>query len=504
MFTNKNADSKSANAKSSSRGKIWLLIILLVVGSAGGWWYFGRSADKQNNEVPAYRYQLVERGSIISTLEGVGAVQPVNSYTVKALVTGEVLSAPFSEGDVIAAGQLLYQIDAGRAQNNYTLAKLNLAEAQADAAKLSVTAPADGQVVKIHCAKGDLVSSGVQLLYLRDRRQMLLEAPFKTEEAKQLQVGQEASVLLESSGEHISGVIQEISTVEQVSGGQLTHKVTIRLNNPGSLQEGDWATAEAGGFASVRSGLLEYGYSKQVLAEQSGEVAEILVQEGDNVKAGQALLRLADESVENALHRAQIELDNAQTALEDYTIKSPIAGTVIEKKFEQGDTIDSNNNASEMAVIYDMSKLEFVMNVDELDIGLIQVGQPVQVVADALNGQEFVGYVSKISIKGSSSNGVTTYPITVTLEDFGALLPGMNINAEVVLQQAEDVLLVPMNAVARGSMLLVEGSEGEPSDLSGYCWRQVELGLNDDYYVEVISGLQEGEKIAIANAASNG
>ena len=55
MFTNKNADSKSANAKSSSRGKFWLLIILLVVGSAGGWWYFGRSADKQNNEVPAYR-----------------------------------------------------------------------------------------------------------------------------------------------------------------------------------------------------------------------------------------------------------------------------------------------------------------------------------------------------------------------------------------------------------------------------------------------------------------
>ena len=68
MFTNKNADSKSANAKSSSRGKLWLLIILLVVGSAGGWWYFGRSADKQNNEVPAYRYQRVERGSMISYL----------------------------------------------------------------------------------------------------------------------------------------------------------------------------------------------------------------------------------------------------------------------------------------------------------------------------------------------------------------------------------------------------------------------------------------------------
>ena len=186
--------------------------------------------------------------------------------------------------------------------------------------------------------------------------------------------------------------------------------------------------------------------------------------------------------------------------------KTPCNGRRLNYKFERGDTIDSNNNASEMAVIYDMRQLEFVMNVDELDIGLMQVGQPVRVVADALQGQEFTGYVSKISIKGNSNNGVTTYPITVTLEDFGALLPGMNINAEVVLQQAENVLVVPMNAISRGSMLLVadsEGTAGQPSDLPGYSWREVELGMNDDYYVEVISGLQEGEKIAIPTGVKN-
>ncbi len=122
--------------------------------------------------------------------------------------------------------------------------------------------------------------------------------------------------------------------------------------------------------------------------------------------------------------------------------------------------------------------------------------------ADALGGQEFTGYVSKISIKGNSSNGVTTYPITVTMDEFGALLPGMNINAEVVLQQAEEVLVVPMNAISRGQMLLVEGSDGEPSDLPGYSWRQVELGMNDDYYVEVLSGVQDGERIAIPTSSN--
>lgn len=483
--------------------KVVIVILLLIMAGFAIWWFIGRQNDVKNADTPAYRYQLVERSSIISTLEGVGTVQPVNSYTVKALVTGDVLNAPFNEGDMIEAGQLLYQIDAGRAQNSYNLAQLNLQEAESGLADLSVTAPVGGQVVAIHCKVGDSVNVGSQLLYLRDRETMLLEAPFRTDEAKQLQVGQTAEVIMESSDQHIAGVIKEISSVEQVSaGGVLTHKVTIEVKNPGSLQEGDWAAAEAGGFASVRSGLLEYSKSEQVLAKVAGDVAEILVSEGDNVKQGQALLRLSDENIQNDLRRAQIELENAKAALADYTITSPIAGTVIEKKFNQGDTIDSNNNASEMAVIYDMSKLEFVMNVDELDIGLIQVGQPVQVVADALGGQEFTGYVSKISIKGNSSNGVTTYPITVTMDEFGALLPGMNINAEVVLQQAEEVLVVPMNAVGRGQMLLVEGSDGEPSDLPGYSWRQVELGMNDDYYVEVLSGVQDGERIAIPTSSN--
>lgn len=486
--------------------KFWLIMALLLAAGGAGWWFMGRADERQKAEAPAYRYQLVERSSIISTLEGVGTVQPVNSYTVKALVTGEVLSAPFKEGDMIEAGQLLYQIDAGKAQNSYTIAQLNLQDAADKAEKLKVTAPADAQVVKIHCAPGDSVNVGSQLVYLRDRNTMQLEVPFAAAEAAQLQAGQAAEVILESSGRRVAGSIKEIAAVEQVSNGVLTHKVTILLPNPDSLQEGDWAAAEAGGFAAVRSGVLDYGYSEQVLARSSGEVAEILVREGENVRRGQQLVRLTAESTENELRRAQIELDNAQAALDDYTITSPIAGTVIEKKFEQGDTIDSNNNASEMAVIYDMRQLEFVMNVDELDIGLMRVGQPVQVVADALQGQEFVGYVSKISIKGNSSNGVTTYPITVTLDDFGALLPGMNINAEVVLQQAEDVLVVPMNAISRGNMLLVEGADGEPADLPGYCWREVELGMNDDYYVEVLSGLQEGERIAIpaGGAAANG
>lgn len=311
---------------------------------------------------------------------------------------------------------------------------------------------------------------------------------------------------MQSTGERFSGTITEISSVQQVgTGGTLTHEVSILVQNPGGLTEGVFATAEAGGFVCAGSGTFEYRHSEQIMAEVSGDLAELYVKEGDVVSKGQSLLRLSSTQVETGLRNAQLNLDNAQAQLDEYTITSPIAGTVIEKKFEQGDTIDSNNNASEMAVIYDMSQLEFTMNIDELDIGKLQVGQKVQITCDALEGEQFEGYVSKISINGKSNNGVTTYPVTVKLDEYGNLLPGMNINATIMLQQAENVLAVPAGAVQRGNLVLVQGAEAE-SDVEppagqttpeGYVWREVEIGVNDDSYIEIISGLEEGEMIAV-------
>ena len=455
-------------------------------------------------QAPEYFYEAVGRRNIVATLEGTGTVQPVNSYTVKALVTGDVLNAPFEEGDVIEAGALLFQIDPDRAKNSYTQSQLSLQVAQEEAAKLNVTAPVDGQVVKIHCEQGDSINAGNALIDLQDRQNMLLKVPFLTNEATQLSAGQSAEVIMQSTGERFGGTIQEISSVQQVgTGGTLTHEVSILVQNPGGLTEGMFATAEAGGFVCAGSGTFEYRHSENILAEVNGDVASLLVKEGDIVSRGQSLMQLSSSSVQNNLKNAQLNLDNAQAQLDEYTITSPIAGTVIEKKFEKGDTIDSNNNASEMAIIYDMTQLEFTMNIDELDVGKLEVGQKVQITCDALEGQQFEGYVSKISINGKSSNGVTTYPVTVKLDEYGNLLPGMNVNAEIIVSNAENVLTVPMGAVMRGNLIMVEGTESTveapagQTTPEGYVWREVELGVNDDEYIEIVSGLQEGEMIAV-------
>ncbi len=89
---------------------------------------------------------------------------------------------------------------------------------------------------------------------------------------------------------------------------------------------------------------------------------------------------------------------------------------MIEKDYKVGDTIDSSSSGKTLAIIYDLSSLVFEMSIDELDVGSVKVGQGVSVTADALEGQEFTGAVETVSINGTTSNGVTTYPVTVSLK----------------------------------------------------------------------------------------
>ena len=104
-----------------------------------------------------------------------------------------------------------------------------------------------------------------------------------------------------------------------------------------------------------------------------------------------------------------------------------------------------------MAVIYDLSQLTFEMSVDELDVRSVQVGQKVQVTADAVEGKTFTGTVTNISLESSQSNGVTNYPVTVTMEEAGELLPGMNVDGVIILEEAQDTLMIPVEALMRGN-----------------------------------------------------
>ena len=135
-----------------------------------------------------------------------------------------------------------------------------------------------------------------------------------------------------------------------------------------------------------------------------------------------------------------------------------------------------------------------------------------QITADAVEGKTYTGVVTKININGTSNNGVTSYPVTVRIDEYEGLLPGMNVDASIQVETRENVLSAPVGAVARGNRVLVKKPEAaqpekgrkekdmEPSEdgaPAGYEYRQVELGLSDKTYIEIVSGVEEGEILAI-------
>lgn len=150
------------------------------------------------------------------------------------------------------------------------------------------------------------------------------------------------------------------------------------------------------------------------------------------------------------------------------------------------------------------------MNISELDLSKVQPGQEVEITADAVPGQTFLGAVDRVSINGATANGFTTYPATVLLADYGGLNPGMNVSADIVVQQLHNALTIPTPAVQRGDTVLVplEGTLSEDgtvlADPTKVEERAVTLGGGGADYIEITSGLSEGDTILVPATGMGG
>lgn len=469
----------------------------------------------------AYQTAQVQRQDLTVSVSGSGTVTPIESYQVSALVTGEILESPFEDGDQVEKDQLLYRIDPGSAQTALQQAQLSVQQAQMNydtlASSLQVKAIGGGVVQTLHVQEGDLVSAGTAIADITDTSTMTLTVPFQAGDAAHISAGQTAQVTLSGTLETLTGTVESVASADQVgNGGALVRQVKIRLTNPGALTETTSATARVGTYACAAGGTLSPQLRQTITAAASGEITNLNVSVGSRVSAGAVLAAIGGESAENSLadaalavQNAQLSLQSAQEALDSYTITSPISGTVIEKNLKAGDQLNGGDSGA-MAVIYDLSQLELQMDVSELDIGQIQPGQTVEITAEALPGQTFTGVVEKVSVNGTTTDGFTTYPVTILLSEYGDLNPGMNVSAHIIVERSENALCVPAEAVNSDGTVLVAGEGAfaedgvtiaDPSKIES---RPVTLGRGSQDFVEITSGLEEGETVLLPIQSTGG
>ena len=469
----------------------------------------------------AYTQEKLGRRDIVNVYDGSGTINAADSYTVKSLVTGTVLTADFELGDTIQKGDVLYVIDSSDVEGDLESAQLSVSQAQRsydDAADArNVRTKIGGEVSSFAVAAGDAVQAGQTVATVRDTSVMLLAVDFPAAEAQSFAVGQAAQVMPDTTFEVLNGTIRSVSGADPSGDASLmTCTVTIAVPNAGSLTTAQAAVAQVNGVSSLNSAHFAYQREETVVAAASGTVSELCVREGSTVRQDDVLLRITgkdlDKQAQNAadnLRSAELRMSSAERNISHYTIDAPISGTIVDKKIKAGDKLSANDTAMQnLCTIYDMSYLEMKLNVDELKIRSLEVGQEVEITADAVPGETYKGVISSILVAGTTANGSTSYPVTVRIDDMGELLPGMNATAKITTASVKNVLALPNAALVRGSYVLVTrdspsaaNAETSMTAPDGYVYVKVATGISDDDYIEVKSGLQEGDTIAYDNSS---
>jgi len=551
-------------------GKVikYAVILLLIAGLAGGVYYgYNKMVVTANAQNTAKEMTAkVQRGDIEVTISGTGTVQPISVYNIVPLVSGEILEAPFEEGMKVKAGDLLYKIDDSdlsfnieKNRNNIERLRLSGKTTEDDIKSLEIYAPCEGRVTNFTVKEGEQIGSSSEIATIVDDKHLTALVPFNKSQVGNIKVGQEAQLILTEYIVYVDGKVTYVSSTPKVTKeGAMLYDVEITVDNPGAIAEGTVVTGiikrREGDIISPTNGTISSLKQTAVTAKTGGRVKEVFVKEGQWVEEGQIILKLENDSLDSTVQKNSLDLEDAQLSLEaqlkklkDYNILSPIDGTVIKKYYKAGDTIGISSDSKILMTVADLSKMIFTMDVDELDIAKISKGQKVEVIADALPDQTFEGEVTNVAMEGKTENGVTIYPVEVTISEPGQLKPGMNVNAKIFVESKKDVLYVPIGAVVKtGNKAFVyvmeddkgpsqggtrnrqgRQNEGKPSDnaqngfqrsdrnngsgsrhsggaVAGRQRREVVVGINNDEFIEIVGGLREGEIVLIPSTSAGG
>jgi len=553
MNLNTGVGSKFVGKVSRKKLIIFAIIILLIAAiTTIGINYL--NSKKAAGATKQQATAMVRKGDLSVAVSGSGPIKPASKYDLTSNVSGTLTRIYFKDGDKVKAGDLIFEIDDKDTQLQIRQLRNSIAQAQLtrdsnmkDLQSGTVTAPIDGEILDLQIKEGDSLSNNGTLLTITDKSKLKLLVSFNNTYRDKLSVGQKVSVKAYDTGRDelhiIDGSISGISTPSYTtSDGAEVYNVGVIIENSSSLAEGMVGSVECNIdgviVKSNGSSTLNFLKSMTVKASSGGIVSTLNVENGQNVMKGDILAELNNEDLQLTIQTNDLKLEDLHSQLQtaeekllDYKIYAPFDGTFTLNDIEQGNSIKQGDILGSVA---NYDTMEFYIDVDELDIAKIQVGQDAKITIDAItetNDSPLKGAVTKIAVEGSSSNGVSTYPVTVQIEENPALKGGMNANAEIVVNQKTDVLYVPVDAVQKrngksfvsvvsGAGRVGRNSNGGANSASNsegtaevkkqenteqtIEMREVQTGISTEDYIEIVSGLKEGEAVVVTSVSSSG
>jgi HlyD family secretion protein len=334
--------------------------------------------------------------------------------------------------------------------------------------KVEVKSKASGIVEKIYLDAGDKVKTG-QVLADLDKEQLrasVAEAQANLEAAQAAQLAAEASYqknLVDAEGPDVPFLKNDMDRAHD-----LFKQGLIALNQMQDAEKNYHL-----GLNRQSSAVRAAQMSKAQVAQSKAQVAQ-----------------------------AKAALDDASENLQYATITSPMNGVVLSKDVEVGDAVSSilvlGSQATLVMTLGDTSEVYVLGKVDEADVGKVYLGQDARIVVESFKDRKFEGRVTKIAPLGQEKDNVTTFEVRVSIQNPGGeLRANMSANAEIILEEKKSVLLIPEGAVIfdKGNGASVEVPDTKGPD--GRTKLAVKLGITNGVKAEVLSGLNEGQKVIL-------
>ncbi len=200
--------------------------------------------------------------------------------------------------------------------------------------------------------------------------------------------------------------------------------------------------------------------------------------------------------------QAKAALERAEEDLRNSTITSPIDGLALSRDVQVGDAVSSilvlGSQATLVMTLGDVSDVYVLGKVDEADIGKVYLGQPARIVVESFKDKKYGGKVTKISPLGKEKDNVTTFEVRVSIHNpSGELKANMSANAEIILEEKKDVLLVPEAAVIYDKDRNTSVEVPDPRGEKGRRKTAVKLGISNGVKTELVSGLNDKDKVIL-------
>ena len=480
---------------------------------------------------------VVQYGAITSTVEGSGLTRAKSSETITITTAGTVTDVLVTEGQQVTAGTPLFTIDSPAAESAVQKARSDvegyekqLSQAQKDIAGLNLSAPYPGKLMEtVTLNPGDPISKGSTVAELNDDTRLRLEQYYSYAYAGDLYAGQTVNVSIPSLMTSIPGTVEAVHMVSRITPeGSELFSADILVENDGAL------TADMAASATVtvngetvypyEAGKLAYYRTGDLVSTVDGTVISSNLVDYLQVTPGQVLVRIDGEESESQMFTIQQNLDTAreelQTAeknLANCKAVAPIDGMVIGLTIQPGDEIPANTT---VVTVSDTSTVVISANVDERNISYIKPGMSVEL--DQWGTPAF-GTVETVSLSSTVNNGVATYPITISADNAeGTLQVNSYVNYTITASENDNCLVLPLQCVRTVSqedgttvnVVFVESSQRPENAIDtpslteeipdGFWAVPVEIGISDNFNVEIKSGVEEGTVVFTQIQSLNG